>query len=176
MKKIILPLTAVFLFVVSAFVFLPVQEWKIGSGYSIKFKSKDPSGTFKVKGTIKLDESNLASSSIDLTFPVSSINTGNGMRDKKAQTSEWFNASKYPNITFSSTKITKGESGYVVTGDLTIKGIKKEKFVPMKISTSGSEKTLTGSLQVNRIYYKVGKVSKTVPSTMNIEYSIPLTK
>ncbi len=176
MKHYLLPITALLLLVSSAFLFMPVQDWKIGSGYSIKFKSKDPSGTFKVKGTIKLDESNLSSSSIDLTFPVSSIKTGNGMRDKKAQTSEWFNAAKYPNIEFSSSKIEKSENGYTVTGNLTIKGTKKEKYIPMKITQSGAEKTLSGSFTVNRIFYNVGKESKTVPNTMNIEYSIPITK
>ena len=176
MKHFLLPLAALFIFISSAFVFLPVQDWKIGSGYSIKFKSKDPSGTFNVKGTIKLDESNLSGSSIDLTFPVSSIKTGNGMRDKKAQTSEWFNASKYPNIEFTSSKIEKSENGYTVTGNLSIKGTKKERYIPMKITQSGSDKTLSGSFTVNRLYYKVGKKSQIVPSTMNIEYSIPITK
>lgn len=98
------------------------------------------------------------------------------MRDKKAQTSEWFNAAKYPNIEFSSSKIEKSENGYTVTGTLSIKGTKKEKYIPMKITQSGAEKTLSGSFTVNRIFYKVGKESKTVPNTMNIEYSIPITK
>jgi polyisoprenoid-binding protein YceI len=176
MKKLFLPLIALSILFTSAMSFVPVQEWKIKEGYSINFKSKDPSGTFDVKGTVKLDESNLAASDIHLTFPVSSIKTGNGMRDKKAQTAEWFNAAKFPDVEFNSSKIEKKSEGIVVTGTLIMKGTKKEYSVPMRITTVGSDKLLTGSFTVNRLDFKVGKVSETVPNKMEIEYSIPIAK
>jgi hypothetical protein len=36
------------------------------------------------------------------------------MRDKKAQTSEWFDAAKFPNATFKSSSVEKTEKGYSV--------------------------------------------------------------
>ena len=59
---------------------------------------------------------------------------------------------------------------------LTIKGVSKEKKVPMKLTKNGSELTLSGTFTVNRAEHKVGKKSDSVPDIMNITYSIPVTK
>jgi len=176
MKKLFYPLIATLIFLTSAVYSVSVVDYRIKEGYMIQFKSKDPTGTFNVKGTIKFDENDLANSKFNLTFPVSTISTGNGMKDKKAQTSEWFDAAKYPDITYVSSKIEKSGSDYVVTGTLKIKGVSKTKSVPMKVTKSGSDLTFSGSFVVNRMDYKVGKPSETVPNNMNINYSIPVTK
>lgn len=152
-------------------------EYKIKDGYSIDFKSKDPSGDFKVmKGTIKFDENDLANSKFELNFDVSSISTGNGMKNKKAQTAEWFNAPKFPQINYTSTKVDKSGEDFIVYGNLKMKGITKEKKVPLKVTKSGSDLVFSGSFSVNRLDYKVGKPSEVVPSTMNISFSIPVSK
>jgi polyisoprenoid-binding protein YceI len=155
----------------------PLQDFKIADGYSIAFKSKDPSGVFKtMKGTIKFDEADLANSKFDLQFVVSSISTGNGMMNKKAQIEEWFNAAKYPEIKFTSTKVVKSGSDYSVSGKLTIKGISKEKSIPLKATKVGANYTFSGSFTVNRMDFKVGHKSDAVPDVMNISYSIPVLK
>jgi polyisoprenoid-binding protein YceI len=177
MKRIFLPLLGATLLLTSAFVSsITASNYSIQDGYSIEFKSKDPSGTFNVKGTIKFDEDDLSSSKFDLTFPVSSISTGNGMKNKKAQTSEWFDAGKHPDIKYVSSKIEKSGSDYVVYGSLKIKGITKDKKVPLKVTKKGEGLVFSGSFQVNRMDYKVGKPSQAVPNVMNIDYSIPVKK
>ena len=127
MKKYIIPMLAVVLFIGSAFVVMnPPVDYKIKDSHSIAFKSKDPSGSFKtITGTVKWDDADLANSKFDLKIPVSSINTGNGMQNKKAQTPEWFDATKYPDIKFVSTKIVKSGDEYKITGKLTMKGVTK---------------------------------------------------
>lgn len=176
MKNLIYPLLATLLLLTSTILSVATQDYKIKEGYKIEFKSKDPTGTFNVKGPIKFDENDLSNSKFDLTFPISSISTGNGMKNKKAQTAEWFDSSKHPDIRYVSSKIEKSGDDYMVTGTLTIKGISKEKKVPLKVSNSGNDLTFTGSFIVNRIDYKVGKPSDIVPNNMNISYSIPVTK
>lgn len=177
MKKFIAPILAAVLFVGSAFVVLAPVEYKIKDSHSIAFKSKDPSGTFKtIKGTVKWDDSDLAASKLDVSIPVSSISTGNSMQNKKAQTSEWFNAEKYPDIKFVSSKIVKSGSEYKITGKLTMKGVSKEKTITAKVTKSGSDITFSGTFTVNRIDYKVGTKSEAVPDVMNITYSLPVTK
>lgn len=161
----------------SAVATIPSQDYKIKEGFKVEFKSKDPNGIFKVlKGVIKFDESDLASSKFILVMPVSSISTGNGMMNKKALTEEWFDAEKYPEIKYVSTKIEKSGSDYVVFGTLTIKGVSKDKKVPLKVTKSGADLVFSGSFGVNRMDYKVGKPSDAVPDIMNISYSIPVTK
>ncbi|MBP6091074.1 MAG: YceI family protein [Crocinitomicaceae bacterium] len=177
MKKVFYPLAASLLLLTSAKLAFTPQDYKVKEGHSIAFKSKDPSGIFKdAKGSVKFDENDLENSLIDLTFKVNSISTGNGMMNKKAQTEEWFDADKHPEIKFESTKIAKSGDAFNVLGNLTIKGITKAKKVPMKVTKSGNDLVLTGTFGVNRIEYKIGKKSDAVPDVMNITYSIPVTK
>lgn len=179
MKKILLPVVAGVLFVTSAFVSSTTlaDDFKIKDGFKIAFKSKDPSGSFTdLKGVVKFDEADLAGSKFDLTITVGSISTGNGLMNKKAQTEEWFQASKYPTIKFVSSSITKAGSDYVISGVLTMKGVAKEKKIPAKLSKNGSELVFSGAFPVNRMDYKIGKKSDAVPDIMNITYSIPVTK
>jgi len=178
MKNLIYPIIAGVLVITSAFTYVSTApSFKLKDGYTIEFKSKDPSGSFtKMDGTVKFDEEDLTNSKFDLTFDVSSISTGNGMKNKKAQTAEWFNAPKYPQIKYTSTKIDKSGSDYIVYGNITIKGVTKEKKVNLKVSKSGNDLTFTGTLSVNRMDFKVGKASEVVPNTMNITYSIPVSK
>src|ERR1043165_2381492 len=108
MKKQTYLLASVVLIIGSAFAFIQSQDWKIAEGYSVKFDGGDPSGEFRgLKGTIKFDEKNLASSKFDVTIDVASINTGNGMKNTHAKSANWFDAEKYPSIIFTSSTIAK---------------------------------------------------------------------
>lgn len=178
MKRIFYPLIAAVLLITSAFVtVVTTQEWKIKDDFSIKFVSKDPSGSFKdFKGTIHFDEADLANSKFDLSIEVSSISTGNGMMNKKAQIEEWFNAAKYPQIKFVSTKIEKTTSGYSVTGNLKVKGTSKETKIPLTYTKSGETAKFSGNFNVKRSEFKVGHQSDAVPDIMKIEFSIPVAK
>ena len=63
---------------------------------------------------------------MNVTIPVSSINSNVPALDKEFQQEGWFDAAKYPNITFKSTKLeTKDKKHFKITGDLTVKGITK---------------------------------------------------
>lgn len=177
MKNIFYPLAASLIFLSSAWVVVNATDYTLKEGHVIQFKSKDPTGVFKtMKGSIKFDESDLENSKFDLAFDVSSISTGNGMMNKKAQTAEWCDASKYAQIKYVSSKIEKTGEGFNVIGKLTIKGVTKDKTVPLKVSKSGSDLTFSGSFIVNRMDFKVGKTSDAVPNNMNINYSIPVSK
>lgn len=177
MKRITYPLLSLGVLVLSGAMSLTPPSYSIKSGYNIEFKSKDPSGVFKtLKGNISFDENDLEGSKFNFTIPVSSISTGNGMMNKKAQTDEWFSAEKHPDIKFVSSQIEKSGDGYSIEGTLTIKGISKGKKVPMKLSKSDKDLTFKGEFTVNRADFKVGKKSDAVPDIMNISYSIPATK
>lgn len=179
MKKLIYPILTVVLLGTSAFMMaIPsATEWKIKDDFSIKFKSDDPSGEFsKFKGTIKFDESDLTTSKFDLSIEVASINTGNGMQNKKAQTEEWFNSTKYPNITYTSTSIEKTGEGYTITGNLKIKGVSKTYKVPFNFSKSSESGKFSGKFNVKRSDFKIGKSGGNVPDVMKIEFTVPVAK
>jgi polyisoprenoid-binding protein YceI len=179
MKRAFFPLLAVVLITSSAFMMAPtVTDWKIKDDHSIKFISSDPTGVFKTfKGTMKFDENDLANSKFDLKIDVNSINTGNGMQNKKALTAEWFDATKYPQITYTSSKFEKsGNDLYNVTGTLKIKGTSKSYKVPFEFKSNGSTGKFTGKFNVKRSDFKIGKPGGNVPDVMKIEFSVPVTK
>ena len=177
MKRLFYPIVALGILMISGAMTFTPPSYTIKSGYSVEFKSKDPSGIFKtLKGSVLFDENDLAISKINFTIPVESISTGNGMMNKKAQIEEWFNSEKYPDIKFASSKIEKSSDGFSVSGSLTIKGTSKEKRIPMKVVKAGNDLTFTGTFPVNRMDFKVGHKSDAVPDVMNITYSIPVTK
>lgn len=173
MKKLIYPVLAGFLLLTSAFVTITSQDWKIEDNYSIKFTSKDPSGSFKTfKGTINFDPADLGTAKFDLTIDVSSIDMGNGMKNKKAMTSEWFDEGKYPTIKYTSSKVEKSGDNYKLTGSLKMKGVTKNYTIPVKFSGN----KFSGTFNVKRSDFGVGKASDVVPDILKIDFSVPVSK
>jgi polyisoprenoid-binding protein YceI len=83
-------------------------------------------GQFKsFSGKVALDEKDPTRSQVSFSAQVASIDTGNADRDEHLKGPEFFDAAKYPQIQFKSTKITKSGKGYKVVGDLTIRGVTK---------------------------------------------------
>ena len=65
-------------------------------------------------------------STVEATIDVSTLNTGDAQRDGHLKSPDFFEAEKYPTMTFKSTAVKRtGEGEYAVTGDLTLHGITK---------------------------------------------------
>ncbi len=80
----------------------------------------------KFAGAVKLDEKDLAKSSVEVTLEAASIDTGIPDRDKHLKSADFFDVEKFPTITFKSTKIEPAGKGKLkVTGDLTMHGVTK---------------------------------------------------
>jgi polyisoprenoid-binding protein YceI len=63
---------------------------------------------------------------VEMTADVNSINTDNEMRDKHLKSPDFFDAVKFPTLSFKSTSFKKiSETSYKVTGDLTMHGVTK---------------------------------------------------
>ncbi len=177
MKKLIYPFLAALILLTSATMAISTTDYKVTEGFSIAFDSKDPSGIFqKLTGNVKFDESDLENSQFNFTIDVSSISTGNGMKNKKAMTAEWFDQPNHPTIKFKSSKVEKIEKGYYIHGKLNMKGVERFRKIPAEIKSSGDGLKLTGVFWVERTHYKIGKPGGAVPEKLKITYSIPLSK
>jgi polyisoprenoid-binding protein YceI len=83
-------------------------------------------GSFsKVTGTINLDEKDLTKSSVNASIDASTVNTQEPKRDEHLRSPDFFDVTKFPSLTFKSTKVEKGGNGFKVSGDLTIHGVTK---------------------------------------------------
>ena len=76
-------------------------------------------------GTAHVDTANPAASKVDLTIAAASVKTGNADRDGHLLSADFFGAEDNPQITFSSTEVSRDGSTWTITGDLTIKGTTK---------------------------------------------------
>jgi polyisoprenoid-binding protein YceI len=80
----------------------------------------------KPTGTLTLDPKDPARSHIDVSVPTASIATTNTVLDGELKGADWFDAAKFPAITFKSTKVTVTSPGHAqVQGDLTLHGVTK---------------------------------------------------
>lgn len=94
----------------------------------------------KVTGTVSLDESDPSKSSVEATIDAQAIDTREAKRDEHLRSPDFLDTAKYPTITFKSKKVAAaGADKYLVTGDLTIKGVTKETVLEVE----GSPKPFT---------------------------------
>ncbi|MGI6878648.1 YceI family protein [Microbacterium sp. gxy059] len=80
-------------------------------------------GQFAVKeATIVLPENPLEAT-VTATADVASIDTGDEGRDAHLRSADFFDAENHPTISFRSTGVREASGGFVVDGDLEIKGV-----------------------------------------------------
>lgn len=146
---------------------LEVQNYSVdGEHSSISFSVPVAGGLVHLQGrfnrfTAELNyvPNDYEHSSVKAVIDVASLDTGVPGRDHHTLDSEGFNAAKYPHITFVSKKIEKMGNGFDATGDLTLKGVKKE--IHVLFHSTGSQtisKGVTllgfeGSFSINRRDY-----------------------
>src|SRR5882672_5250666 len=92
-------------------------------GFNIRhFFTKVPGRFTKFTATLTVDRDNLQKSSAEATIDIASVNTTEPKRDAHLQQPEFFDAAKFPAMTFKSTSWKKtGDDSFDVAGDLTIK-------------------------------------------------------
>ena len=97
-------------------------------GFKIRHLVSKVSGEFAdFDGTIVADFADLDKSSVEFTIQAASIDTKNEKRDGHLRSPDFFDAEKYPEITFISSKITKVDGDtFAVAGTLTMRGVAKE--------------------------------------------------
>lgn len=128
MKKLTLSFIA-FVFAVSAF----AQSWSLDKAHSKLGFGVTHLMISTVEGSFKSFDAKITSSKedfsdavIELTADVNSINTDNDQRDGHLKGADFFDAEKFPTITFKSTSFKKkGKNTYTLVGNLTMHGVTK---------------------------------------------------
>ena len=177
MKKLIYPALIATAITTSAFKVATSNKWTVKEdNYTVKFiskKGKEFSGIFKgLKTDIQFDEANLSSSKISASIDATTVNTGNGMRNKHA--AQALGADMYPTVKFEATSVNKLANGYEAEGKLTIKDVTKDIKLPFTFTKTADGGVFEGKFAVVPVEYHVDK--KGTPELLEIELNVPVTK
>jgi len=192
MKKVFTILAAMLLTVGA---FAQSSTWKTDASHSnVKFSVthlvvSEVEGYFKTfAGTLVSSKPDFTDAAINFSVDINSINTDNEGRDKHLKSDDFFNAEKFPQMTFKSTSFKKvGDKKYVLEGDLTIRDITKK--VKFDVVFGGTVKDPWGNIKagfkatgsINRFDYNLkwnsvteaggAVVSKEVAIVLNLEFA-----
>ena len=95
-------------------------------GFTVRHLMSKVRGKFETfEGTVTSHD-DITLSTVNVTVDLSSVNTGSADRDAHLRSGDFFSAEEHPTMTFVSTGVSvKDDNEFVVTGDLTIKGVTK---------------------------------------------------
>ncbi|MDR6805656.1 polyisoprenoid-binding protein YceI [Dyadobacter sp. BE34] len=168
-------LTVISLLVMSGYAFAMVVGWRIADGYQIRFDGKYAHGFFrKMEGNIRFDPLHPDDSHFEVSVDAASIDTGIELKNKHARSEKWFDAEKHPRIYFVSKAVSRTDTGFVVRGELELRGIKKEISIPFAFTSAGDQHLFYGKFKVNRGDFGIGKVSGKESDSTNVEVSVPV--
>jgi len=103
------------------------------------FGFSHPMGRFdRFEGDFRFDPADPTKSSVTVSIPLDSIDTGVAKLDAHLKTDDFFDVARYPTATFKSTRVERsGEHGLKVTGDLTLHGVTKPVVLDVIINKVG---------------------------------------
>ncbi len=140
-------------------------KWLLDPAHSVVgFKIKhlmitNVSGSFKnFHAEVETEDEDFSTANIQLKAEISSIDTNNAQRDAHLRTSDFFEAEKYLEMIFESTKVEKvDEENYLMYGNLTMKGVTKP--VKLNVEYSGVTKDPWGGERAG--FTVTGKINRT---------------
>ena len=97
------------------------------------------------KGSYTFDADSPSASSINVTIDAASLDTNHPERDKDLRSANFFDAGKYPTITFNSTSYEAGSGGTgsgsdaVLKGDLSMHGVTRSVAIDVKMLGEGKD-------------------------------------
>ncbi|MBO0805967.1 MAG: YceI family protein [Nocardiopsaceae bacterium] len=97
-------------------------------------------GRFDKFEAVIVTAENPADSSVTASVDMASINTGNEQRDGHIRSADFFEVEKYPVMTFASTGMRDVKAdGFLLDGDLTIKGVTNPVTFEVEINGIGPD-------------------------------------
>lgn len=121
-----------------------------------------------ISGTMKVDANDHAASLMEATVNVSSVNTRDANRDTHLKAADFFDAEKYPTMTFKANRAEQVDNDeYKVHGDLTIRDVTKP--VVFEVEYEGEVKDAFGKQRAS--YTAKTEISR---GDYGLKYNAPL--
>ena len=192
MKTIVTSLLTLVIVLSTSLVFGAVRSWDVDKAHSAIYftvdhifsKTRGHFNEFDIK--VNFDPAQLDQSSFVFTIKVDSIDTNITKRDKHLLSADFFESSKFPEMTFTSKKITDAGNGmFEVAGTLTVKDKDYDLTLPLKLvgvtehpAKKGTEVAgFDGTVVIDRLshgvgtgkFYEMGVVGKEVEILVTLE-------
>lgn len=108
------------------------------------FGFSQPSAQFGIsEGTLTWDADDVSKSSVQVSIPVTAIDTFVDKLDEHLKSGDFFDAGKFPTATFKSTSVAAaGTNKLTVTGDLTIRDVTKPVTLDVTLNGAGEHPML----------------------------------
>ena len=144
----------------------------------------NPSAHFgNADGTLVYDAADVSKSSVEVTLPLSGLNTFTAKFDEHIRSADFFDAAKFPTATFKSTKVeAAGTNKLTVTGDLTVKGITKPVVLDVTVNGAGEHPMakvpsvgFDATTTIKRSDFGVGAYAPNVSDEVNIRITTEAT-
>jgi polyisoprenoid-binding protein YceI len=127
-----------------------MRTWKIDASHSeVKFKVKHllvstVTGQFNsFDAEIKSENDDFTDAKVTFEADIDTIDTKNSQRDGHLKSADFFDAENHPKMTFTSSSFKKiNDSRYELTGDITIRGTKKQ--ITLDVVYNGKAKGFDG--------------------------------
>ena len=104
-------------------------------------------GQFKeFTGEAVVDTANPSASKVVVNIKADGIDTGVADRDAHLRGADFFDVENYPEITFTSTEVSRDGDDWTITGDLTIKDVTKP--ISIDFEATGSARDPFGNLRI----------------------------
>ena len=141
------------------------------------FGYSNPSANFgDVDGTLVYDAAKVEASSVNVTLPLSGLDAIVPDLTMHIQSADFFDAAKWPNATFKSTKVEKGAGAnkLKVTGELTIRDVTKPVVLDVTLNKAGQGRNgepkvgFNATTTINRSEFGVAKFIPNVSDAIEL--------
>ncbi len=94
----------------------------------------------QVKGQAGFDEASNTLKTLDVSIPVATVDTRVDQRDTHLRSPDFFDAEKYPEITFRGSRVSGSlADAFKLVGDLTIHGVTREVTLDVTLEGGGND-------------------------------------
>ena len=173
LKRVVCTVLVLLAIGLSAFAILS-DTWKVDPDrYEVTFSGGKINGTFKgLKADIQFDKVHPEQSKISASIDAGSVSTGFFLKNSHAK--DALGADLYPTISFTSTNVTMGASGYQALGKLTLKGVTKPATIYFTFDDKGNTGIFKGEFTINPADFKIDR--KGTPAQVIIYLTVPVVK
>lgn len=129
--------------------------------------------------SIDFDKKNLAAAKINAVVVVNSVKAGNEKLEAHLLSPDYFDAEKFPKISFVSTEVSAKDSWFIAKGKLTMKDSTKVIELPFTFTeASASKAVFSGTMTINSADFGVMKANPNKPGMdkVIIYLNVPVSK